>query len=111
MGGGGGQGSQSGEPQAGGTLRWGIQADPNSLDPYRLTLEDGVREAGQDNAREFAHVNRGAALIVEGGGFRLVFFRSILTSQNATLSGSGTLSGGPVTVTPDNPRGVPCRKR
>lgn len=45
------------------------------------TLEDGVREAGQDNAREFAGVNRGAALIIEGGGFRLVFFRSILTSQ------------------------------
>jgi hypothetical protein len=44
------------------------------------TVTDDVREAGNANVREFAHVNRGSAMVVEGGGFRVVFFRSLLTS-------------------------------
>lgn len=45
-----------------------------------MSIGDGVREASEDNLREFADVHRGSALVVEAGGLRAAFFRSVITS-------------------------------
>ncbi|PRP95843.1 hypothetical protein ENSA5_37120 [Enhygromyxa salina] len=45
-----------------------------------MTVTDEVRERSARNMREFATTTLGSALVVESGGFRAVFFRSVLTS-------------------------------
>jgi hypothetical protein len=41
-----------------------------------------IRAAAAENLREIVDVNRGTAMVVEAGGARAIFFRSIITSVN-----------------------------
>jgi hypothetical protein len=45
----------------------------------KMTVEDDVRKASEVNLREFEQFNRGSAMVVEAGGLRASFFRSVMT--------------------------------
>lgn len=47
-----------------------------------LGVSAEIRAAAANNLREIAHLNRGTAMVVEAGGARAIFFRSIVTSVN-----------------------------
>lgn len=44
-----------------------------------MAVNDDVREASQRNLREFTDVTLGSAMVVEAGGMRASFFRSVIT--------------------------------
>lgn len=45
----------------------------------KMTVDDEVRKASEANLREFEQFNRGSAMVVEAGGLRASFFRSVMT--------------------------------
>lgn len=45
----------------------------------KMTVDDEVRQASEANLREFAQFTRGSAMVVEAGGLRASFFRSVMT--------------------------------
>ena len=47
-----------------------------------LGVSPEIRALAAENLREIANVNRGTAMVVEAGGARAIFFRSIITSVN-----------------------------
>jgi hypothetical protein len=47
-----------------------------------LGVSPEIRAAAAQNLREIAGVNRGTAMVVEAGGAKAVFFRSIIISVN-----------------------------
>jgi hypothetical protein len=47
-----------------------------------LGVSPEIRAVAAENMREIADVNRGTAMVVEAGGARAIFFRSIITSVN-----------------------------
>ena len=44
-----------------------------------VRVSDGTREASADNFREFSGLNKGAAVVVEGGGLWASLIRSVMT--------------------------------
>ncbi len=44
-----------------------------------MTVNEDVRAGGRQNLREFEHVTLGSALVIEAGGMRASFFRSVIT--------------------------------
>lgn len=44
------------------------------------SIDEGVRESGQDALREFADTQIGSALVIEDGGLRVIMIRTVLTS-------------------------------
>jgi hypothetical protein len=47
-----------------------------------MGVSSEIRAAAAQNLREIVDVNRGTAMVVEAGGARAIFFRSIITSVN-----------------------------
>jgi hypothetical protein len=47
-----------------------------------LGVSPEIRAVAAKNQREIAELNRGTAMVVEAGGARALFFRSIITSVN-----------------------------
>lgn len=45
----------------------------------KMTVDDEVRKAGEVNLKEFERFTRGSAMVVEAGGLRASFFRSVIT--------------------------------
>lgn len=44
-----------------------------------MSVKDDVRRAGEQNLRDFAATTLGSAMVVEAGGIRASFFRSVIT--------------------------------
>lgn len=47
-----------------------------------MGVSSEIRAVAAENLREIGDVNRGTAMVVEAGGARAIFFRSIITSVN-----------------------------
>lgn len=45
----------------------------------KMTVDDEVRKASEANLRDFEPYTRGSAMVVEAGGLRASFFRSVMT--------------------------------